>query len=81
MEQDESQDTEFQVSVLEAMDSGIEDLLFESSEGAFQGHYHPMPGAEGAVLWVGGIGRRLEGPARGLYPRLAGQLKGGDWLP
>ncbi|MCA1553628.1 MAG: alpha/beta hydrolase, partial [Chloroflexi bacterium] len=36
--------------------------------------FHPAEQGDAAVLWVGGAGGGLDGPAWGLYPRLASQL-------
>lgn len=49
-------------------------------DGIVNGVYHPPLRASGAgigapgVVWVGGVGGGLSGPANGMYPRLARQL-------
>lgn len=53
---------------------GEEEILLETSLGNILAHYHEADGAEAAVVWVGGAGGGLDGPAAGMYPRLARQL-------
>jgi len=53
----------------------IQELVFVTNNGHIQGRYHLTPQtATTAVIWVGGAGGGLDGPAGGLYPRLAGML-------
>jgi alpha-beta hydrolase superfamily lysophospholipase len=37
--------------------------------------YHPAEGSAGGVVWVGGAGGGLDGPARGLYPAVCRRLQ------
>ncbi|WP_148219214.1 alpha/beta hydrolase [Azospirillum sp. B510] len=53
---------------------GFRPVTLETDRGTVQARYYPAPGAELAVLWVGGIGGGFDTPARGLYPRLAANL-------
>ncbi|MFD2571555.1 alpha/beta hydrolase [Spirosoma soli] len=57
-----------------ATHEGIEELLLQTNVGNINVRYHPVDEASTAVVWVGGAGGGLTGPAGGLYPRLAGQL-------
>ncbi|SCZ66271.1 alpha/beta hydrolase [Thiohalomonas denitrificans] len=43
-------------------------------DGHIEGRLYPAPGAQAAVIWVGGIGGGWDTPARGLYPTLATEL-------
>ena len=57
---------------------GVERLAIETDRGLIPGYLHPG-GAEGtigpaAVIWVGGAGGGIEGPAGGLYRVLAERL-------
>jgi len=53
----------------------VQELIFVTNNGHIQGRYHLTPQtAPAAVIWVGGAGGGLDGPAGGLYPRLAGML-------
>ena len=53
---------------------GVEDLRLHTNAGTIVCSYHPVTQGDAAVVWVGGAGGGLDGPARGLYPRLAGEL-------
>lgn len=60
---------------------GVEELLLQTDSGAIVARYHEAfqedgktPRGDAAVLWVGGAGGGLDGPAGGLYPRLAAEL-------
>lgn len=55
---------------------GVDHLILETNVGDITARYHEAQRAGSAVLWVGGAGGGLDGPAGGLYPRLAGQLTG-----
>ncbi len=55
---------------------GVDSLTLETNEGAIMARYHETEKIGAAVLWVGGAGGGLDGPAGGLYPRLAGELTG-----
>jgi alpha-beta hydrolase superfamily lysophospholipase len=55
---------------------GIEELVLHTDAGDIPCRLHPAPGGTAGVVWVGGAGGGLDGPARGLYPRLAAQLVG-----
>src|SRR4051794_15135527 len=53
---------------------GTEHLELLTDAGSIVGRLHSAAG-DAAVLWVFGAGGGLNGPAGGLYPRLAGQLR------
>jgi hypothetical protein len=54
--------------------AGVEELTLNTNEGGITARLHPAPAGAPAVVWVGGAGGGLDGPAWGMYPRLAGQL-------
>ncbi|GAB3312344.1 dienelactone hydrolase family protein [Hymenobacter humi] len=53
---------------------GVEELSLNTTDGIITARLHPAPDGAPAVVWVGGSGGGLDGPAWGMYPRLAGQL-------
>lgn len=53
---------------------GTFELLIKTSRGEISGLLHPCEGESGAALFVGGALGGLNGPANGLYPRLAQEL-------
>jgi alpha-beta hydrolase superfamily lysophospholipase len=53
---------------------GIEELTLHTNAGNITARLHPAAAGSAAVVWVGGSGGGLDGPAWGMYPRLAGQL-------
>jgi pimeloyl-ACP methyl ester carboxylesterase len=53
---------------------GVEKLILKTSDGQMEARFHQTPVEDAAVLWVGGAGGGLDGPAGGMYPRLATQL-------
>ena len=55
----------------EPQQEGVEALELETNAGTIPGRLHAVPDATGAVVWVGGAGGGFDGPAWGLYPRLA----------
>ncbi|MDQ3290575.1 MAG: alpha/beta hydrolase, partial [Bacteroidota bacterium] len=54
----------------ERVDNSAEALRFQTNRGVIIGRLHPA-NSENAVIWVGGAGGGLDGPAGGMYPRLA----------
>ncbi len=52
----------------------VEEVWLHTNGGIIHTRFHEAAQSEVAVVWVGGAGGGLEGPARGLYPRLAGAL-------
>jgi pimeloyl-ACP methyl ester carboxylesterase len=57
---------------------GVEEIAIRTDRGNITGYFHPAgpdatPGAA-AVIWVGGAGGGIEGPASGLYRILAERL-------
>lgn len=57
------------------LEGGAFELQLATNDGAIQAIYHPVPGATAGVIWVGGAGGGLDGPARGLYPAACEQLQ------
>lgn len=53
---------------------GVEELTLNTSSGGIAARLHPAAAGAPAVVWVGGAGGGLDGPAMGMYPRLARQL-------
>jgi alpha-beta hydrolase superfamily lysophospholipase len=53
---------------------GAEYLRLRTDAGDLDGRLHDAPGGDAAILWVFGAGGGLDGPAGGLYRRLARQL-------
>ena len=53
---------------------GIEDLVLKTDAGDITARYHNADGGDAAVLWVGGAGGGVNGPAGGMYGRLAIRL-------
>ena len=54
----------------------VDGLILQTNVGDIVARYHSVPATGAAVIWVGGAGGGLDGPAGGLYPRLAYQLTG-----
>lgn len=53
----------------------LEQVILHTSGGDLNGVLHlPQLLPQGGIVWVGGAGGGLDGPAGGLYPRLAEQL-------
>lgn len=61
------------VAARERPDGALE-VLINTSRGELSGILHPREGEPGAAIFVGGAVGGLEGPAGGLYPRLAEAL-------
>ena len=62
------------VRVLE--DDGDSRLLaLETARGTLEARHFPTPGARRGAVWLPGATREWRTPARGLYPRLAGELR------
>ena len=57
-----------------ATTDGVEELSLNTNAGSIAVRLHPAPAGAPVVVWVGGAGGGLDGPAWGMYPRLAGQL-------
>ena len=56
---------------------GALDMLINTSRGEISGVLHPCEGQPAAVVFVGGALGGLDGPANGIYPRLAESLRAG----
>ena len=54
---------------------GFRPVTLDTGRGPVEARLSPAPGATRGALWVGGIGGGFDTPARGLYPRLAGDLR------
>ncbi len=57
----------------EGIDNDAEALRFQTNRGVIIARLHAAVSAS-AVIWVGGAGGGLDGPAGGMYPRLAKAL-------
>src|SRR5436305_6320270 len=57
-----------------AAPAGVEALCLRTDAGAVGCRFHEAAAGDAAVLWVGGAAGGLDGPAFGLYPRLAALL-------
>ena len=54
---------------------GVLRVLLETTRGEIEGVLHPVEGGSGAIVCVGGAMGGLDGPADGLYGRLADALE------
>ncbi len=54
---------------------GVVPVTLSTNRGMIDARYHPVEGGTRGVLWVGGAGGGLDGPARGLYPAACGRLQ------
>jgi len=71
--------TELELSILgvagrERPDGAI-DVSINTTRGELTGILHPCEGEPGAVVYIGGAMGGLDGPADGLYPKLAQELR------
>src|SRR5215813_3519934 len=57
---------------------GLEDVRIQTDQGTIAGRFHAADTATAGIVWVAGAGGGLEGPAGGMYPRLAGRLVAGE---
>ena len=55
-------------------DDGTVDVSLNTSRGELAGILHPCEGESAAAVFIGGALGGFDGPARGLYPRLAATL-------
>ncbi|WP_375434500.1 alpha/beta hydrolase [uncultured Hymenobacter sp.] len=62
------------VTIQDTDENGVETLAMQTNAGLITARLHPAGPGAAAVIWVGGSGGGLDGPAWGMYPRLAGQL-------
>jgi fermentation-respiration switch protein FrsA (DUF1100 family) len=53
---------------------GVQQVWLFTDDGTIDCRYHPAGSGDAAVIWVGGAGGGLDGPAGGLYARLAARL-------
>lgn len=56
--------------------AGVDVVQIKTSAGMIDCRLNAVERLDAAVIWVGGAGGGLTGPARGMYPRLAGALTG-----
>ncbi|UOQ52702.1 alpha/beta hydrolase [Hymenobacter cellulosivorans] len=59
---------------LHGVAGNVEELTLHTNHGEMPARFHPAQPTAPVVVWVGGAGGGLDGPACGLYPRLAAQL-------
>lgn len=64
---------ELQEIIPEGTENNVAALRLQTNRGAIIARLHAASGP-GAVIWVGGAGSGLDGPAGGMYPRLAALL-------
>jgi len=57
------------------VENGEAVLTLRTNRGAIDARYHPAKEATRGVIWVGGAGGGLNGPARGLYPAACESLQ------
>jgi uncharacterized protein len=62
-------------TLVEPLENDVRQVIFQTDRGHIMARYHPAPGAEAGVVWVGGAGGGLDGPARGLYPAACRRLQ------
>ncbi len=55
---------------------GMVEVRLSTNHGMIPCRLHPVPAGNLGIVWVGGAGGGLDGPAGGMYPRLAKQLVG-----
>lgn len=62
-----------------SLEEGVQTLVFHTDAGRITGKYHPakppIRKPARAVIWVGGSGGGLDGPAGGLYPEACTRLQ------
>ena len=73
MAAEENFNLELQQIIPEGTENNATALRLQTNRGAIVARLHAAPGA-GAVIWVGGASGGLDGPAGGIYPRLAALL-------
>ena len=79
MQQEDMQEKEIvKLELLEierdAVVDGVEQVRLRTNDGEIPCRFHSTVNGDAAVLWVSGSQGGLDGPAGGLYERLAGQL-------
>ncbi|GGG56291.1 alpha/beta hydrolase [Hymenobacter glacieicola] len=74
--QQQPQEYALEAVTVERHAAGMEELTLHTNAGPMPARLHPATPGAAAVVWVGGSGGGLDGPAWGMYPRLAGQLAG-----
>ena len=74
--EDLSEDAEIAIEAVAGREQpdGAFELLIKTTRGELSGVLHPCEGEPGAALFLGGALGGLDGPASGLYPRLAREL-------
>ncbi|HTE19114.1 MAG TPA: alpha/beta hydrolase [Armatimonadota bacterium] len=55
---------------------GVREVALQTNRGDVAARYHPAPDSLIGVVWVGGAGGGLDGPAHGLYPEACRRLQG-----
>jgi alpha/beta superfamily hydrolase len=57
------------------VEPGVRALLLRTGDGDIEVRHHLVERATAGVIWVGGAGGGLDGPARGLYPEACRRLQ------
>lgn len=69
---------DYKIILKSANEKGLPDrtlaVFLQTNLGAIECRLHPAPKSMNGVIWVGGAGGGLDGPAAGMYPRLAAIL-------
>jgi alpha-beta hydrolase superfamily lysophospholipase len=58
----------WQETLVSEAEAGVQAIVLRTDRGDIETRYHPATAATAGVVWVGGAGGGLDGPARGLYP-------------
>ncbi len=76
MSKSETEQLELESVEEKPIHDGMIEVRLNTNQGLIPCRLHPVIGGSVGVVWVGGAGGGLEGPAGGLYPRLADALVG-----
>ena len=71
---DDGIEVELREATHRRLSPGLDEVRLVTDSGVIDCRFHPAEEAVAGVVWVGGEEGGLEGPAGGMYPRLAGQF-------